>query len=147
MTPGEPAPAILLDTCAVIWLVSAGPLSAQVRATIMEAAHAGGIYVSTATAWEVGMLSRPRPSRKQILEFWPDPKAWFARLITMPGINEAPITAAIAIDAWYLPGEFHADPMDRLIVATARHSGTPIVTGDRKILNYAEAGFVHAIPC
>ncbi|HEY0423571.1 MAG TPA: hypothetical protein VGC82_09645 [Rhodopila sp.] len=47
----------------------------------------------------------------------------------------------------HLPGAFHADPGDRLIIATARHLGTPIVTGDRKILAYAEAGFVRVIPC
>jgi PIN domain nuclease of toxin-antitoxin system len=64
-----------------------------------------------------------------------------------PAIKEAPITPAIAIDASYLPGDFHADPMDRLIVATARHLGMPVVTSDRKILGYAEAGFVRAIAC
>ena len=53
----------------------------------------------------------------------------------------------IAIDASYLPGDFHADPMDRLIVATARHRGIPIVTSDRKIIAYAEAGYVNVIPC
>ena len=64
-----------------------------------------------------------------------------------PGIKEAPITPAIAIDASYLPGDFHADPMDRLLVATARHLGMPIITSDRKIIAYAEAGFVRVIPC
>ncbi len=65
----------------------------------------------------------------------------------MPGMEEATITSAIAIDASYLPGDFHSDPMDRLIVATARHLGIPIVTGDRKILAYAEIGHVRAIAC
>jgi hypothetical protein len=46
-----------------------------------------------------------------------------------------------------LSGNLHADPGDRLIIATARHLGMPIVTSDRKILAYAEAGFVRAIPC
>jgi PIN domain nuclease of toxin-antitoxin system len=41
----------------------------------------------------------------------------------------------------------HADPVDRLIIATARHLGMPIVTSDRKILAYAEAGHVAAIAC
>ena len=80
-------------------------------------------------------------------QFKPDPKAWFAILMAMPGIKEAAITAAIAIDASYLPGDFHADPMDRLIVATARHHGMPIVTSDRKIIAYAEAGYVNVVPC
>jgi PIN domain nuclease of toxin-antitoxin system len=139
--------AVLLDTCAIIWLVNGGALSAEVVSVIREAGRSDGVHVSTASAWEIGMLSRPRPRRTETLEFWPDPKTWFARLMGMPGIRQAPITAAIAIDASCLPGDFHADPTDRLIVATARHLGMPIVTGDRKILAYAKAGFVQVIPC
>jgi PIN domain nuclease of toxin-antitoxin system len=130
---------VLLDTCAIIWLVNAEPLSAPVVQTIRQAARADGVYVSTASAWEIGMLSRPRPSRKPMPQFLPDPKTWFARLMAMPGIKEIPITPAIAIDASLLPG--------RLIIATARHLGMPIVTSDRKIIAYAEAGFVRVIPC
>jgi PIN domain nuclease of toxin-antitoxin system len=138
---------ILLDTCAVIWLVNAEPLPVGVIGAINHAGRTGGVFVSTASAWEIGLLSRPKPRRKPMPEFWPDPKTWFTKLMAMPGIREAPITPAIAIDASYLPGDFHADPMDRLIIATARHLGMPIVTADRKIIAYAEAGFVRVIPC
>jgi PIN domain nuclease of toxin-antitoxin system len=138
---------ILLDTCAVIWLSNAEPLPIRVVEMIRHAGQAGGVFVSTVSAWEIGLLSRPKPNRRPAPEFWPDPKTWFARFLSMPGIEETPITAAIAIDASFLPGDFHADPMDRLIIATARHLGMPIVTGDRKILAYAEAGFVRVIPC
>jgi PIN domain nuclease of toxin-antitoxin system len=137
--------AILLDTCAVIWLVNAGPLAAPVIDAITHAGQADGVYVSTASAWEIGMLSRP--NRKPMPQFLPDPKTWFAKLMAMPGVKEAPIIPGIAIDASYLPGAFHADPMDRLIIATARHLGMPVVTGDRRIIAYAEAGFVRVIPC
>jgi PIN domain nuclease of toxin-antitoxin system len=136
---------ILLDTCAVIWLVNADPLPSAVIDAIAQAGRADGVYVSTASAWEIGMLSRP--SRKPMPQFLPDPKTWFAQLMAMPGVNEAPITPAIAIDASWLPGSFHSDPTDRLIVATARHRGVPVVTSDRKIIAYAEAGFVRVIPC
>jgi PIN domain nuclease of toxin-antitoxin system len=138
---------ILLDTCAVIWLANAEPLRFQVIDTIRHAGRAGGVFVSTVSAWEIGLLNRPKLRRRAVPEFWPDPKTWFARFLSMPGVKETLITADIAIDASYLPGDFHADPMDRLIVATARHLGVPIVTGDRKILAYAETGFVRAIPC
>jgi PIN domain nuclease of toxin-antitoxin system len=144
----DAAPAsLLLDTCAVIWLVNAGSLSARATDLIGHAAGTGGVFVSTASAWEIDLLSRPRSGRRQTPQFLPDAKAWFARLMALPGIREAPITAAIAIDSSHLPGDLDADPMDRLIIATARHLGMPIVTGDRKILAYAEAGFVRVIPC
>lgn len=141
------AASVLLDTCAVIWLANGESLPVQVIDAIRHAGQADGVHVSTATAWEVGMLGRPRTGRTASLQFWPDPKTWFARMMTMPGIQEAIITPGIAIDASYLPGDFHADPMDRLIVATARHLGLPIVTRDQKIIAYAEAGFVNVIPC
>lgn len=65
----------------------------------------------------------------------------------MPGIREAAITRDIAIDSSHLPGNLHSDPMDRLIVTTARHLGLPVVTSDRKIIAYADAGYVNVIPC
>jgi PIN domain nuclease of toxin-antitoxin system len=136
-----------LDTCAVIWLVNAGSLPISVIDMIRHAGRTDGVFVSTASAWEIGLLSRVRPSRKPMPEFFPDPKAWFAKLMALPGIKEAPITPAIAIDSSHLPGDLHGDPADRLIIATARHLGMPIITGDRRILAYAEAGFVRAIPC
>ena len=37
--------------------------------------------------------------------------------------------------------------MDRLVVATARHLGLPIVTRDRKMIAYAEGGHVNVIAC
>ncbi len=41
-----------------------------------------------------------------------------------------------------LPGSFHADPADRMIVATARIAGAMLVTRDRRILDYGELGHV-----
>jgi PIN domain nuclease of toxin-antitoxin system len=144
----ETAPTrILLDTCAVIWLVNAETMAPRMVDIIEYAGRAGGVFVSTSTAWEVGLLSRPRPNRTQAPEFRPDPKSWFGRFLGMPGVHETPITADIAIDASYLPGDFHPDPMDRLIVATARHLGLPVVTSDRRIIAYAQAGHVDVIAC
>jgi PIN domain nuclease of toxin-antitoxin system len=105
-----------------------------------------GVFVSPASAWEIGMLSKPRSGRPA-LHFLPDPKTWFARLMSGPAIKKAAITPEIAIDASYLPGELHADPAGRLIIATARYLDAPIVTRDAKIIAYAKAGFIKVIPC
>ena len=64
-----------------------------------------------------------------------------------PGNREASFTPEIAIDASFLPGELHGDPADRLIVASARHLGVPIVTLDRRIIAYGRDGHLQVIPC
>jgi PIN domain nuclease of toxin-antitoxin system len=143
MIAGSPG-AVLLDTCAVIWMAS-GTLAPAAVATLVAAGQAGGLYVSSASAWEIGLLSRPK--RGRALQFLPDAKTWFRRFMTGPSIRDAPLTAAIAIDASFLPGRLHGDPADRLIIATARHLGFPLVTRDRKVIAYAAAGFLDVIPC
>lgn len=141
------AEAVLLDTCAVIWLANGSPIDPLASAAIVAAGLAHAIHVSPVSAWEIGLLSRPRPDRAPPLEFRPDPKTWFARFMAGPGIREAAFTPDIAIDASHLPGDLHGDPADRLIIATARHYGLPIVTRDHKILAYGEAGFVRVVAC
>jgi len=136
---------LLLDTCAVIWLAN-GNLSQPVVNAIILAGLAAGVFVSPISAWEVGMLSNPRGNRPA-LQFLPDPKTWFARVMAGPAIREAALTPEIAVDASYLPGDMHGDPADRLLVATARHLGIPLVTRDTRIIAYGEQGFVQVLPC
>jgi PIN domain nuclease of toxin-antitoxin system len=138
--------AVLLDTCAVIWLAN-GDLPAHAVDIVVRAALAKGVYVSPISAWEVGLLSRPKPNRAASLEFLPDPKAWFARFMAGAGIREAPFSHSIAIEASWLPGDLHGDPGDRLIVATARHMQIPVVTRDGPILAYGAQGHVDVVPC
>lgn len=139
--------AVLLDTCAIIWLANGDPLDTGAVAAIIRAGLADGIFISPVSAWEVGMLGRPRQNHENGLSFLPDPKTWFARVMAGPGIREAPFSGAIAIDASYLPGALHGDPGDRLLISTARHLGAPIVTRDRQIIAYAEGGHVGVIRC
>jgi PIN domain nuclease of toxin-antitoxin system len=77
----------------------------------------------------------------------PDPKTWFARVMAGPGIREASLTPEIAIDASFLPNGLHGDPGDRLLIATARYLGLPIVTRDRGIMAYGRNGHAQVIPC
>lgn len=137
---------VLLDTCAVIWLANGDPLPAEAIEAIMLAAMSAHVFISPISAWEVGMLSNPRGTRPA-LRFLPDPKTWFAKVMAGPAIREAALTPGIAVDASHLPGNLHGDPADRLLIATARHLGIPIVTRDAKIVAYAEQGHVQAVPC
>ncbi|MXZ71529.1 MAG: type II toxin-antitoxin system VapC family toxin [Acidobacteria bacterium] len=56
-----------------------------------------------------------------------------------------PIEPAIAIDSVRLPGSFHADPADRLILATARYSRAPLITADSAMIEYAGGGHLRVV--
>jgi PIN domain nuclease of toxin-antitoxin system len=137
--------AVLLDTCAVIYLANGALMENGATDAIRCAALADGVFVSPVSAWEVGLLSRP--GRATTIRFLPDPKTWFARVLAAPAIREAPFTPDIAIDSAHLPPPLHGDPADRLLIATARHLGVPIVTRDRQITAYAASGHIQVVAC
>lgn len=139
--------AVVLDTCAVIWLAAGVGMVEQAAKTIDYAAAADGVFVSPISAWEIGLLSKPKIGRAAVLEFVPDAITWFARVMAGRGIRSAPFTPEIAIDCSYLPGALHGDPADRFIVATARRLDLPLVTRDRRLIAYGAAGHIRVIPC
>ena len=147
MSRGRAPAAVLLDTCAVIWLANADAMAESAIEAIFHAGRAEGIFVSPISAWEIGLLSRPSARRSSAVQFLPNPKTWFDRLLAGPGIRTAPFTPEIAIDASFLPGGAHGDPGDRLMIATARWLGIPVVTRDRQIIAYAAAGHLQVIGC
>lgn len=134
---------LLLDTCAVIWIAGKQPMSARSREEIDAAlAQKRVVAVSVITAWELGLLSR-----KGRLPSARPPSALFASFVGAPGIALEQLTAELLIDSSFLPGDLHGDPADRIIIATARALDFTVVTRDRHILRYAEAGHVRALPC
>jgi PIN domain nuclease of toxin-antitoxin system len=137
---------LLLDTHAAIWLME-GRLAAESIEKIVYAGLADGLYVSSVTAWEVGLLARPRRGVRLAPQFLPDPSSWFASLMAKPGIRLAPLTPEIAIKASLLPGTLHGDPADRLLVATAREMNLTLFTRDREILGYGSTGEVNTEQC
>ena len=139
--------AVLLDTCAVIWIANGELVAPAAMSAVTEAALGGGVFVSAISAWEIGLLSRPRTAGRVGTYFMPDPKTWFAKFLSRTSIRLAALTPEIAVDASYLPGKFHRDPADRLIVATARHLGVPVITRDGRIADYAAAGHVSVVVC
>ncbi len=138
--------AVLLDTCAAIWLGEGARMAPAAMQAIEAAATGDGVLVSPVTGWEIGLLSRGRAGRPGLV-FLPDPPGWLADLMALPGLREAPLDMRIATAASLLPGELHNDPADRLIIATARVLGVPVVTRDAALLAYGRAGFVGVVGC
>jgi PIN domain nuclease of toxin-antitoxin system len=134
---------LLLDTCAVIWIALDAGLGREAEQAVTASALAKvDVLVSPITAWELGLLAS-----KGKLPASQHPADLFGEFLARPGIGLERLTPSILIDSSFLPGDFHGDPADRIVVATARALDLVVVTRDRPILEYARRGYVRALPC
>ncbi|HEY9321390.1 PIN domain nuclease of toxin-antitoxin system [Achromobacter deleyi] len=123
---------IVLDTHALVWWVSGdSQLSRAAREAIEAEGQDGEILISAITAWEVAMLVKAGR-----LALTMDATAWLDTVVQVPAVRFVPVDVRISVQSVELPGEFHKDPADRFIVATARHLSAPLVTADLKIRDY-----------
>lgn len=136
----KPCP-YLLDTHVFLWLMQ-GNVDLKQRDRLEQAAQWGGLRLSVISCWEVGMLA----SRNRI-HFPMTCEDWLMQSLKAPGLTLQPLTPEAAVVASYLPGEFHGDPADRMLVATARTHQLILATRDEKILAYGAQGFVKTLPC
>ena len=121
---------IVLDTHALVWLRTGDDrLGPNSRRTVDDALGDEQLAVSAMTFWEVAMLRS-----KGRLNFPEDVGRWRQELLGQ-GLTEITVDGKIGIHANALPG-FHADPADRIIVATALTGRHLIVTADEHILRW-----------
>jgi PIN domain nuclease of toxin-antitoxin system len=124
--------AVVLDTCAWLWFCSdRRRLSKAAHEAIQREKRRSGLVVSVFSAWEVAKLVEKRK-----LAFAIPCREWIEHACRVDGITMHPLTPEICVDSTELPGVFHGDPADQIIVATARSLGAPVVTADRKIIAY-----------
>jgi PIN domain nuclease of toxin-antitoxin system len=136
------SPPILLDTCALIWLVDEGRIAADAEAALEAAqGEAGGIVVSPISAWEIGQLAARGRIRLGL-----EPRDWFKRTLDA-GLVLAPMPPEVLIASSFLPENGLRDPADRIMAATARAFRYRLMTRDRPLLDFAAAGHLEAIAC
>ncbi len=132
---------LLLDTHVMVWLAEGMPdLPQTSRDLIDHAAKEVGLAVSSISFWEIAMLH----SRQRITLSMPV-QQWRQLVLENPAITEVPLTGEVAIESVLLPGSFHSDPADRMLVATSRLNRWKLATRDRGILAYAAAGHVNSV--
>jgi PIN domain nuclease of toxin-antitoxin system len=125
---------IVLDTHALIWWVNGDvQLSAKARKAIQReiSSEEGQVFISAITTWEIALLIH-----KGRLTLTMDVNDWIDTVAAIEGVRFVPIDNEIAIQSVRLPGDFHADPADRMIVALARHLSVSLVTSDAMIRAY-----------
>ncbi len=122
---------IVLDTQVWLWWnLGAGPLRETQRQAIADN-ETTGLGLSAISLWEVAKLVEY--GRVELpTEIGP----WFDSVLRPPGVSVLPLTPEIAVESTTLPGDFHADPSDQIIVATAIVHQCSLVTSDRQIIRY-----------
>jgi PIN domain nuclease of toxin-antitoxin system len=133
---------LLLDTPAFVWLLDGDTgLAPAARQRIDDAARQRQLWVSAITPWEIGMLAA-----KGRLVLDRDVAEWVDAALALPGLQLAPLEPGVAVASTRMPQLVHADPADRIIVATARHLGAALVTADTALLAYGSQGYVAVVP-
>jgi PIN domain nuclease of toxin-antitoxin system len=137
MTAGQDI--LLLDTHVWLWfaLGNADRLGADARRQIEDAALGGKLAVSAITVWEIGMLDV-----KGRITLGAPCEKWIENALKLPGLRLIGLDPEIAIASTRLPGEFHPDPADRILVATARALNATLATADERIIGYGRAGYL-----
>ena len=121
----------LLDTHVWIWSQEA-PDKLGPRTTRLITDLRNALYVSTASTLEIARLLKDGT-----IELSGSISSWVAETLEALSCGTIEISHPIAIGAYSLPGGFHKDPADRLLVATARIHEMTLVTMDERILQYA----------
>ncbi len=122
---------ILLDTHVWVWWVHGDASLPAPLSALLEDSEESGIAVSAISCWEVaklverGRLTLPCPVSD-----------WLRQALGYPGVRLVELTPQICVESTQLPGAFHRDPADQIIVATARVLDVSLVTVDGKILAY-----------
>ncbi len=122
---------IILDTHIWVWWIHREPrLTDRMREQI-QAHEEHGLGVSIFSCWEVAKLVEIKK-----LSLHCPLEEWFDTALAYPGIQLLDLSKEILVESTRLPGVFHRDPADQIIVATARIHDCPLLTADSKILHY-----------
>ena len=125
----------VLDTHAWIWFSNddGSRLGRRAKQAVAQAQRNNELRISPASVFEVASLHTHGR-----LRFSLPPERWVADALSVPGLRIAALTTDVAVDAGQIPSTALADPIDRLLVATARHLDAILMTADRRILEYAD---------
>jgi PIN domain nuclease of toxin-antitoxin system len=136
---------VLIDTHVWIWAADGGTRlgpKARKRLARPPVRYAGDLLaISAASVFEVVALHTAGR-----LHFAVPVERWVRESIEKGGLQVLDLEREIAVDAAMVPPSALSDPIDRMLVATAREYDLPLVTADRKVLDYGKrTGLVRVV--
>ncbi len=121
---------LLLDTHVWIWSQEEPERIGRRARGRMERADER-LYVATISSLEIARLIRLR-----LLELDGALDQWIKDSLEAIQCSVLEMSNEVAIGAYRLPGSFHKDPADRILVATSREHSLTLATADERILGY-----------
>lgn len=120
---------ILLDTHVLVWMVSNSSLLSRAAAReLRKAEWSGELAIASITLWELALLyHRGRLRTSGSIE------SAIRTIVEKSRVRVIEVTPEIAALTTTFPETYPRDPGDRLIGATARALGIPLVTEDERI--------------
>lgn len=122
---------IVLDTHVWVWWVSGIDRLSDAQRGALAGGENDGIGVSAISCWEVAKLVE-----LDRLELDRSVDEWLDLALNYPGVRLIGLSPTIAVVSTSLPGEFHRDPADQIIVATAMANDCPLASSDKRIIDY-----------
>lgn len=122
----------LLDTHVWVWWnMYPKKLSQRVRSLIADPEHYEELLLSAISCWEFSKLLEQKR-----IGISCDPEEWIREALEMPKLRVVPLTPTLSYRSTNLPQPFHEDPVDQIIVATAREENATVLTKDKLIKTY-----------
>lgn len=133
---------LLIDTHVWLWWENGTPgrISPEARKEIAAGEAGLGLWIASMSMWEVAMLV----SRRRI-EVEPDALTWMQRSLAQRTRSLVPLTPEIAVVSNHLPDAPVGDPVDRILLATARVENMTLVTADRKLIDYGRKHYLKVL--
>ena len=122
---------ILLDTHVWWWCLTEPENLSETAIETIAQTKTDQRAIASISIWEFAMMAA-----KKRIELTVSASKWLCRAINDTGLRVIELSPDIAVEFCRLPGDFHKDPADRIIVATARIHNSPLLTKDQKIRGY-----------
>jgi PIN domain nuclease of toxin-antitoxin system len=122
----------LLDTHVLIWWLTDDRKLPKAHARLLERSERSQtpVGLSAMSLWEIAKLAE-----RGRIELTQSVDESLEQLEASPFISVLPLTGRVAIESTRLGARFHADPVDQIIVATARCHGLTLLTADERIID------------